>query len=89
MNGWKNKETWLVNVWYMAEMPDYYADIEQYEVDASQLRDDVEYICLEGETMSKLPAGLVSDFVNMCFNEVDWDALAEHLNAQLAELEED
>jgi hypothetical protein len=29
-NGWKNKETWLVNIWYMDSMPEYFADSGQY-----------------------------------------------------------
>ena len=87
MNGWTNKETWLVNLWYMDEMPAYFEDMEQYEVDANELRDVVEYVCLEGETMSNLPCGLVADFVNTCFSEVNWSELAEHLNAELAALD--
>jgi len=85
MNGWKNRETWLVNLWYMDEMPDYYADSEQWYVDPSELRDTIEYIANEGEAMSQLSVGLLADFISGCFAEVDWDTLAKHLNAELEE----
>ena len=63
-NGWTNKETWLVNVWYMGDMPQYFADMEQFHVDRLELEDSIRYIAEECEALSKLPAGLLSDFIN-------------------------
>jgi len=85
-NGWKNKETWLVNLWYMDEMSDYFADAEVYYVEPYDLRDAIETIAHECEALSRLESGLLADFVSDAFAEVDWDALAEHLNEELAEL---
>ena len=62
-NGWTNKETWLVNIWYMDSMPEYFADREQFEVEPSELRDAIQYISEECEALSQLPAGLLSDFI--------------------------
>ena len=86
-SGWTNKETWLVNLWYMDYMPEYFADMEQYEVDANELRDAIEYICEESEAMSSLPVGLLADFIRDAWNEVNWHELAEHLNLELAAME--
>jgi hypothetical protein len=85
-NGWTNKETWLVNVWYMGDMPQYFADMEQFCVDALELEDSIRYIAEECEALSQLPAGLLSDFINTCWAEVNWHELAEHLNLELKEM---
>ena len=85
-NGWKNKETWLVNVWYMDEMPRYFAEMEQYHVEPSELDEAVHYIAEECEALSQLPPGLLSDFISTCWAEVDWHELSEALNKDLAEM---
>lgn len=89
-NGWKNKETWLVNVWYMEHMPDYFVEVDepQYYVEANELQEAVQYIAEESEALSQLPAGLLSDFIQTCWGEVDWQELAEHLNDTLKEMED-
>ena len=87
-NGWTNKETWLVNIWYMGDMPQYFADMEQFHVDHLELEDSIRYIAEECEALSKLPAGLLSDFINTCWAEVNWHELAEHLNQDLKEMGE-
>lgn len=86
-NGWKNKETWLVNIWYMDSMPDYFADGDTFHVEPGELEESVRYIAEESEALSRLPAGLLSDFINTCWAEVDWYSLAESLNETLKEME--
>ncbi len=88
-NGWKNKETWLVNIWYMDAMPEYFAEMEQFAVDASELEGAVTYICEESETLSQLPVGLLSDFIRDSWGEVDWHDLAKHLNFELSSMQEE
>ena len=85
-NGWTNKETWLVNIWYMSEMPEYFAEMEQFHVDAGELEEAVRYIAEESEALSQLPAGLLSDFINDAWSEVNWYELAVSLNETLADL---
>lgn len=87
-NGWKNKETWLVNIWYMDSMPDYFADSDQYHVEPNELEESVQYIAEECEALSQLPAGLLSDFIQTCWGEVDWYSLADSLNEILKDMEE-
>jgi hypothetical protein len=86
-NGWTNKETCLVNIWYMDSMPEYFADMEQFEVEPSELRDAIQYISEECEALSQLPAGLLSDFIQTCWAEVNWNELVDHLNKTLADME--
>lgn len=88
-NGWTNKETWLVNIWYMDAIPEYFAEMDQYEVDHSELEDAVTYICEESEALSSLPVGLLSDFIRDAWSEVNWHELADHLNGTLAVMRED
>ena len=86
-NGWTNKETWLVNIWYMDSMPDYFSDMDQFHVESEEVRDAVQYIAEESEALSQLPAGLLSDFISTCWHEVNWHELAQHLNETLKEME--
>ena len=88
-NGWKNKETWLVNIWYMDSMPEYFVDNGQYHVEANELEEAVKYIAEEGEALSQLPAGLLSDFIQTCWGEVDWHSLVDGLNEVLSGMEEE
>ncbi len=79
-NGWTNKETWLVSLHYgdaVTEQVD-----EQGFMDANEIREWVEYVALECEAMSCVPSGLLMDFINTCFSEVNWDELEKHFNEQ-------
>jgi len=84
-NGWTNKETWLVNIWYMDSMPEYFADMGQDHVEPNELEEAVRYIAEECEALSQLPAGLLSDFINTCWGEVNWYELVAALNDELKE----
>jgi hypothetical protein len=88
-NGWKNKETWLVNVWWMDTMPEYFTTMDQYHVEPNDLEESVQSVVAECEALSQLPAGLLSDFISTCWGEVDWHSLADHLNDTLKDLEEE
>ena len=84
-NGWSNKETWLVNLWYGDDLLTDYIEIDETEVEAYRIEEDVRYIALECESMSKLPAGLLSDFIEHSFANVNWHELADHINSDLEE----
>ena len=88
-NGWKNKETWLVHIWYMDSMAIYFSDMDVFYVEAEDLEETIRYIAEEREALSRLPAGLLSDFINTCWGEVDWDSLCGMLNGELEEMERD
>ena len=84
--GWKTKETWLVNIWYMDAMPAYFAEMDQYHVSQDELQETVKDIVEECEALSQLPAGLLFDFINDSWSEVDWATLADNLNETLKEM---
>lgn len=88
-NGWANKETWLVNIWYMDEMTTYFANVGEYHVERNELEEAVTSICEECEALSSLPVGLLSDFIRDSFSVVDWHSLADHLNDNLKSMEEE
>ena len=79
-NGWANKETWLVNLWY-GEVADYY--LEQYQStgelpDADDVAEFIRFAAEEGETLSQPPTnGLLGDFLETCWSEVNWHEIAE------------
>ena len=72
-NGWKNKETWLVNLWIGDSLS---MDQESgFEVTADyieQLVDDM--VC---ESMSS-HNGLITDLLNCALGEIDYHEIAEH-----------
>lgn len=84
-NGWTNRETWLVNLWYMDHMPEYFAEMDQYKVEADELEEAVRNIAEESEALSQLTYGLLADFISTCWGEVNWFELADHLNETLKE----
>jgi len=87
--GWNTKQTWLVNIWYMDAMPEYFAEMDQYHVSQDELQETVKGIVEECEALSQLPAGLLSDFINDSWSEVDWQTLADHLNDTLKDMQEE
>ena len=84
-NGWTNKETWLVNLWYLDGMPDYFAETGQFETDPRELEEATRFIVEESESLSQLPSGLLSDFISDAWSEVNWFELSEALNSTLKE----
>ena len=87
-NEWANKETWLVQFWYVADMAAVFLECERDHVDPSELADQVETLAyIDAE--SQLNAGLLSDFVSTCWAEVDWHELANRMNETLAEMKKE
>jgi len=84
-NGWTNRETWLVALWYSDMLPLYFSNEDgEYPVDGHEVREAVEYIALETEAMSLMREGLLMDFINHAFHEVNWDEIADALNQETA-----
>lgn len=65
-NGWTNKETWLVNVWFN---PEHVADVNHIE----SMLDDMIEDATDG-------AGIIGDFLRMCEAEVNWYELRKHMH---------
>ena len=80
-NGWKNYETWLVNLWlgedfriYAEEQPDSFA-CDQYKLSLA-LKDYTEEV-VQMDTLS-VEGGLIVDLLNAALSAVDWYEIAEH-----------
>ena len=80
-NGWKNYETWLVNVWFSDSYNEYY--LEQFrdgELVGTVTADDVrEYVESWVDSEVNAENGFVNDLVNGAMREVDWRELASHV----------
>ena len=70
MNGWRNRETWLINLWFEYENQEELDDIR------SLLEEELD------ELRNKIPDYLVDLLgVNFVMNEIDWDELGGHVEA--------
>lgn len=84
-NGWKNYETWLVNVWFSDNYNEYFLerfrDGELLEpVTWDMVRSYVEdWVDNDINTEN----GFIVDLVNGAMREVDWRELASHVEEML------
>lgn len=78
-NGWTNRETWLVNLWYGDALADIMLDDPDREaIDYYEAEEWIRYIAEESETLSQPPTnGLLADFLEQCWASVDWRQIAE------------
>ncbi|SMX24033.1 DUF7249 family protein [Boseongicola aestuarii] len=79
-NGWKNKETWLVNLW-LGDVLTMYEE-EGVPVNEDNIEELVENI-LETE-LSTLESGFVRDILNCSLGEIDYRELAQHYEQEAA-----
>ena len=84
-NGWKNYETWLVNIWYGDSYSEYYlAEFREGDLLSKVRADEVRhYVESALELDDTLPSGLVTDLVGNAMSQVDWHRLAEHVEELL------
>lgn len=76
-NGWKNKETWLVNVWF----GDYITEIVEeqgHPISAETYENIVEEALEEGLEQDIERKGFIGDLFNCAWYEIDWRELAKH-----------
>ena len=77
MNGWTNKETWLVNLWlgdYLSELAD-----EGFTIDAAFIEQHVDEYFDDLKSIPKEDQfGLVFDLINCAKNKINYWELGEH-----------
>ena len=72
-NGWKNKETWLVNLWLGDSLA---MDQESgYEITAEYIERILDDIIADSGSRGN---GFVADLLSCVLCEIDFDELAEH-----------
>lgn len=84
-NGWKNKETWLVNLW----LGDYFASLQE---DGEKITAAlIESVTLEfahdayGRDSGKtVESGFLLDMLNCALGEIDYRELAAHYADEVA-----
>lgn len=79
MNGWSNKETWLVNLW----LGDYLCELQEdgVEIDADFIEQQVNDLVddLKLHATNQLNANrLLADLLNCALAEVNYSELGEH-----------
>ena len=75
-NGWKNKETWLVNLWLGDSLT---MDQEAgCEINAAYIELMVDEMVCESMASHDVCLGLISDLLNCSLGEIDYDELASH-----------
>jgi hypothetical protein len=82
-NGWSNYETWRVNLEIFDGMT--LEDMNTVEVDPYQLKDYLqeyaeEIVFLDSHIGSKTPSSLVEDYARAFLSDVNWYEIAQHLN---------
>jgi hypothetical protein len=83
MNGYKNYETWTISLWdWFEPMAESAIDQGELQVDASWCEDWL-YEVLE---ISDYRGGIVGDWVNASFGEVDFREVAEHVNDHILDI---
>ena len=67
-NGWRNRETWLVNIWFL--------DCIEEPMTADSIRSMVDEALDEALTSTGSIKGFITDMMND--DCIDWDQLAAH-----------
>jgi len=88
-NGWTNKETWMVNVWYIDNIAEAYADSGCYYVEPDDLACDITGFSEEVEIEIGSKSGLLVHFIGTSWSRVNWHELADALNETLATMEKE
>lgn len=84
-NGWANKETWLINIWFGDDMHDS-AKATGYAIGESWCKDMVtEYLA---NSVKNVFTGFIGDVVGIFISSVDWREIADSVN-EAAELSEE
>lgn len=74
-NGWKNVETWVINLWLNNEK-EYY-DYVNNKIKGKSVYDASETIELIVKEYQPIWSGMFGDLINHALNQVDWLAIAK------------
>jgi hypothetical protein len=79
-NGWKNKETWLVNLW----LGDMFASMQEDgdKITADLMREVVDEMA--SAALEEGANGFITDLMNCALGEIDYRELAAHYSDDMA-----
>ena len=83
VNGWSNRETWLVGLWMNDTMFEYFKD--QYADGDIALDEVKDFVFDEIDHETRIKSGLAQDLLNHALADVNWRELEMHLNECLKE----
>ena len=89
VNGWKNRETWLVGLWMMDDMSEHFKD--EYHDGADIHMDDIKDLVIKtvyekySDSGREYHTSLTSELLNTALAQVDWRELETALNDRLKE----
>lgn len=83
VNGWSNRETWLVGLWMNDTMFEYFK--EQYADGDIALNEVKDFVLDEIDHETRIKSGLAQDLLNHALAGVNWRELEVHLNDSLKE----
>lgn len=80
----KNKETWLLNVWgFIDEIANVWMENDQvHGADVTEISADYckeSFIMCIDDTLRKVPNGIVTDFIQHSLDIIDWREVAQHV----------
>ena len=94
-NGWKNKETWLVNVWlnndydlykhYISTLTEIVEKQSNVLYTNRLVIDELKEIVWEIYRDEHRESGLINDLIETSLSNVDWSRLAEHYIEEIQE----
>ena len=83
VNGWSNRETWLVGLWLNDVMFEHFK--EQYADGDIALDEVKDFVLDEIDHETRIKSGLAQDLLNHALADVNWRELEMHLNECLKE----
>jgi hypothetical protein len=84
MNGWKNKETWLVNLWLGDTFTEQAEDGQK--ITEGFIRETVDYLV---DSTSHWCDPMVRDLLNCALGEIDYAEIAKHYVSDGPTVEDD
>ena len=84
-NGWKNYETWIVNLWIDNDQAfaNYWRDRAEEVRDVSDLADEMQEFYTEQAEQVIPSQGMFNDLFNSALREVSWYDIAENYISEL------
>ena len=83
VNGWSNRETWLVGLWLNDVMFEHFK--EQYADGDIALDEVKDFVLDEIDHETRIKSGLAQDLLNYALGGVNWRELEMSLNENLRE----